>query len=418
MKAQRIIKECQCLPVNVARCYETVSSTDVGISKGRPSSYFMLVHAITGSGMTGVGEMSDLPTDQISRFREASHLTGKPLADVRNGTPLPGMNVAELSREIESALIGQDPFDVKHVLQEFREAHATELAAGDVYYTKAAWAISMVMYDMMGKMLNTPVYELFGGKIRDRLPISWVAYIRPAEFLEDEIEQRLSQGFRAFKLKVGGDPELDMERVGTVRRIAGPDVTIKVDAMASWTVDEAIERIRQLEIHNLLGVETPVSYTEPGKTAAVRSAINVPVIEHIYNAAYGMGLWTEDAVDVLNIMPTMTNGMDQASNFLSLAEVMGRQAVLGSDVELGPGTAAALHLGVSSPAVTFPSDLVGPGLYVDDVITEPFQYDDGCLVVRNLPGLGVKLDLQKARSWECTPESVSEVLDGGHGGNG
>jgi len=417
VKTHQLIKECHCVPVNVARCYETVSSTDVGVSKGTPSSYFMLVHAVTDSGISGVGEMSDLPTEEISRLREASHLTGKPLAEIRNGPALPAMDATKLAAEIDSALLGQDPFDVQHVLHEFRTAHAAELAAGDVYYTKAAWAISMVMYDLMGKMLDAPVYEFFGGKVRDRLPISWVAYIRPAEFLEDEIRQRQSEGFGAFKLKVGADPDLDRERVGTVRRMTGPDAQIKVDAMASWSVEEAITRVRELEGFDLLGVETPVSYTEPKKTAAVRSGIHVPVIEHIYNAAYGMGLWSEDAVDVLNIMPTMTMGMDQSKAFLCLAEMMGRQAVLGSDVELGPGTAAALHLGVSSPAVTFPSDLIGPGMYVDDVVTEPFQYEEGCLVVRERPGLGVELDLKKARTWECSPETLSrprgEETDGG-----
>ena len=75
--------------------------------------------------------------------------------------------------------------------------------------------------------------------------------------------------------------------------------------------------------------------------------------------------------------------------------------LLGSTVELGIGTAAFVHLAVSSENVTVSSDLVGPGILVDDIITEPFRYNkEGKLEPYKNPGLGVILDENKIKKWE------------------
>ena len=73
--------------------------------------------------------------------------------------------------------------------------------------------------------------------------------------------------------------------------------------------------------------------------------------------------------------------------------------LLGSTVEMGPGTAAFVHLAVASRNVTVPSDLVGPGLLVDDICTTPFRYRNGALEPFEGPGLGVELDEEKMNQW-------------------
>ena|GEM_PF-269427 len=404
-----IVKECQCSLVRIPRIYETSSSVTTK-SPSNVASYFLLLHLATDSGITGIGEMSDLPVAMKDRVREASYQTGLAPEAIPCSPALANVDLPLLCNEIESAVRGVNPFDVRYVLQQFRQAHAKEFAVGNVYYSKAILAINMALYDLIGKSLNTPLHNLVGGKIRDRLQVSWVAYIRSVSDLRKEISDKLSEGFRSFKLMMGTDTALDNERVRVVRKMAGSDVTIKLDALGSWTVEEAIQRIDELACFNLQGVETPVSCTDAKKTAAVRAAVNVPLIEHTYNAGYAMALWAEDAADIINVVLMMTSGMDQAKNLLSIAEMMGKQAIIGSAVELGPGTAAALHLGVSSPAVTLPCDLIGPAMCVDDVITEPFRYENGCLIVRDKPGLGVTLDPRKLSAWEYSFEAFSEDL--------
>ena len=81
------------------------------------------------------------------------------------------------------------------------------------------------------------------------------------------------------------------------------------------------------------------------------------------------------------------------------AQTAGILALLGSTIELGPGTAAFLHLAVASPNISVSSDLVSPGLLVDDVCTQPFRYEEGFLRPGDAPGLGRQLDEAKMEKW-------------------
>ena len=77
------------------------------------------------------------------------------------------------------------------------------------------------------------------------------------------------------------------------------------------------------------------------------------------------------------------------------------RVLLGSTVELGPGTAAALAVGLASRAVTEACDLVGPGLLTDDIIAPPLAYDSGHLTAPPHHGLGIALDREKMRKYEA-----------------
>ena len=81
------------------------------------------------------------------------------------------------------------------------------------------------------------------------------------------------------------------------------------------------------------------------------------------------------------------------------AQTAGISALLGSTVEMGPGTAAFVHLAVAAENITVSSDLVSPGLLVDDVCKSPFEYEDGTLRPFAGPGLGVELDEEKMEQW-------------------
>ena len=86
-------------------------------------------------------------------------------------------------------------------------------------------------------------------------------------------------------------------------------------------------------------------------------------------------------------MPTPTKL--RAQRLVHTAQTAGIPALLGSTIELGPGTVAFLHLAVASPTIEVSSDLVSPGLLVDDVCTQSFRFEQGTLRPGDTPGLGV-----------------------------
>ena len=105
------------------------------------------------------------------------------------------------------------------------------------------------------------------------------------------------------------------------------------------------------------------------------------------------------SVDVVNVVVSQSGGVLRSQRLIHVAETAGIPALLGSTIELGPGTAAFVHLAVASKNVTVPSDLVSPELLADDVCAVPFRFEDGVLRPFETPGLGIELDEAKMAQW-------------------
>ena len=123
----------------------------------------------------------------------------------------------------------------------------------------------------------------------------------------------------------------------------------------------------------------------------------MPILEHVSTLEYGLALLKADAVDVFNVATTGAGGLWPARQIVSLAQGADVGVLLGSTVEMGPGTLAQLHLAATVPNLTLPSDLIGPGMYTDDVLSEPLRYREGKLHVPSGAGLGGEVNRDKLR---------------------
>lgn len=360
--------------VRATRRYPTLigaARLDPHAHRAHDQSDFILIRVTTDSGLVGLGEVSDLPE-------------GMRLPD---GTDATAARVAEVLRE---RLVGMDPFALE-ALQE-RMAFRAPPASAPAESRLLTCAADSALYDLMGKATGLPVYQLCGGLVRPDVLVSYVAFIREPELLAQEIEQQVAHGFTAFKLKVGLDPDRDLRALRLAREIAGDGASIKLDANGAWTVDEAIEILRRMERDQPAGIETPI---DPGNLEGmrrVREATGLPLLEHVSTPVQAMRYAQARATDVFNVSCVGCGGILRAKKVLAVAEATGTPCLLGSTVELGVGTAAQLHLAASSPAVTWPSDLVGPLVYTSDVVAESWRWRDGRLAVPADAGLGVTLD--------------------------
>ena len=355
---------------SVDRQYATVIAQEGGEAKRAVSrSHFYFLEVSTDTGLTGWGEISDV---------EPEDLLDEPL---------------EYAQLLAAFMNGRNPFDIQRMHHDF-EQHFDVRKSSLARYARCA--LDMAMYDIQGQSCGRSVHDLLGGAVRQDVVISWVAYIREdLTQLREEIRQKCAQGFTAFKLKVGVEIELDEERVATAREVAGKDVSIKVDANEGWSVAEAVANIRRLDRFKLAGVETPVPREDPLEIAAVRRQVDVPILEHVSDLEYGLALVKAEAVDVFNVATTGAGGIWPARQIVTLAEAANIGVLLGSTVELGPGTLAQLHLAAITPNLTLPSDLIGPGMYREDVLEQPLTYRAGRLMIPSGPGLGGKVSRQR-----------------------
>ena len=142
-------------------------------------------------------------------------------------------------------------------------------------------AIDNALWDVKGKAANMPVYKLLGG-YSDSVPV-YIAggYYEEGKGLEDlaqEMEESVSMGAKAVKMKIGGAPiNEDVERVRVVREAIGPDIDLMVDANAAYRYYEAIKIAKKMEPYDIFWFEEPVNPDDYKGHKLVSQATSIPI---------------------------------------------------------------------------------------------------------------------------------------------
>jgi L-alanine-DL-glutamate epimerase-like enolase superfamily enzyme len=336
-------------------------------------SPFLLVRVNTDEGIHGLGEVSCTP-----RWSGEDQVTA-----------------AHFMRSIFAPLLEhQDPRDIERLTLKMRHALAGHP------FTKAA--VEMALWDILGKASNLPVYRLLGGPVRDFVPTKWsISGVEP-ERAADIAEWAVEQGFRAMKVKVGIDPEQDVARVAAVRKVLGP-LRLGIDANGAWNVETAVRMIRRLQEYEIAFAEQPIAPGNVEALAEVRRSVAVPIVadESVYTAADALQLAHARAADVFSIYIGKSAGIGPARQVAAVAEAAGLVCTIGSNLEMGVGSAAMIHFAMAAPAIAddFPCDIIGPMFYTDELLQEPLPVTGGQARPHEKPGLGVELDEEKVRRY-------------------
>lgn len=334
-------------------------------------SPFLIVNIHTDDGLRGLGEVSCTPRWSGEDSVTAAHFIETTFA------PL---------------LIGQDPRDIELLNGKMRHA---------VYghpFTKAA--LEMALWDILGKSAGLPVYRLLGGPVRESVPTKWsISGVKPSR-AADIARWALERGFRTMKVKVGIDAEQDIDRVRAVRETVGPAVRLGIDANGAWTPAQAVRMIRRLCEFDIYFAEQPVPPGDVAWMADVRKRVEVPIIadESVYTVQDALSLVRADAADVFSIYVGKSGGIGPARKIAAIAEAAGLSCTLGSNLEMGIGSAAMIHLAMATPALgnpEYPCDIIGPFFYTEELLREPLPICGGEARPLEHPGLGVELSLEK-----------------------
>ena len=348
---------------------------EFAIRSGRGGAHtvspFLLVKIHTDEGVSGVGEASCTP-----RWSGEDQVTGAHL----------------IRTYLEPLLLGQDPTQVDELRRKFRLAFAGN------YFTKAA--VEMASWDIAGKAVAKPVYELLGGKVREFVTTKWsVSGVEPDK-AAGIAEWALGEGFKAMKVKVGIDVDGDFARVEAVRKAIGRDIKLGVDANGGWSPDVAPGAIERLKSLGIYFAEQPIPPEDIAFMPDLRKKIGIPLIadESIYTLQDAMVLKRLEAADVFSIYVGKAGGIGPAKDIAEFAQENGIKCTIGSNLELGVGSAAMAHLGMACRGIAaeeFPCDIIGPFYYEDDIVVEPISIKPGKAAPNQRPGLGVELDEAK-----------------------
>ena len=372
------ITDIRCVPVLCPRkrAYGGVTTTALG-----PAAYsdYTIVFVETDDGIIGLGEVDSVFKRRGSLLRH------------------------DLATALVPAVVGEDPFRIAWIVQKM------DRALDGVEEAKAG--IEMALWDIVGKALDTPVYNLLGGKVRDRIPLSYSIPFGPPEDMAKLACERVKWGHRTIKVKVGSeDSARDIAAVKLVRKAIGPDVNLRVDGNMGWqTAKQAIRIIRAMEEYDLELVEQPLAAYDLDGMAAVRRSIGVPLMadESIRNPRSAMQVIRREAADIGNVYVTEAGGLLNASNIFAMCEAAGMPCMIGSMPEFGIGTAAQIHLGVAMTNLGPDSDTCGVLYHQEDLLKTPLRIENGFSYPPEGPGLGVEIDMKVFESWRLAAAAAS-----------
>jgi L-alanine-DL-glutamate epimerase-like enolase superfamily enzyme len=278
---------------------------------------------------------------------------------------------------------GRDADDLNDTCRRVRRAVAGNLAA------KAA--IDVALHDLVARRRGVPLPMLLGGA-----GLTVATDVTVSAGSADEVAkaalERVADGFRALKLKVGIDAASDAAQVLAVREAVGPDVALRLDANQGWTSREAVRVIGRLEDGDadVELVEQPVRAADIDGLGWVTDRVQTPIMadESVFGVPDLVRIIERRAADLVNVKLAKSGGFIPARTLLELAEAHDMGTMIGSMMEthVGVGAAASLAAAVGTTVV---SDL-DAAWWAAKPSDSGLHYADATVVLPDAPGLGVE----------------------------
>lgn len=305
--------------------------------------------------------------------------------------------------DMASVLIGQDPFQIQAHWQTLYQAFHKR---GGVILMAAISGLEIALWDILGQALGVPIYQLLGGKVRDRVRVynnGWFEGLRELDALAQAAQQAVHTGFTALKWNPfhGANGWLSLaqrrqalEEVAAIRQAVGEDVDLMLEAHGLFTPAAAVRIANDLAVYQPFWFEEPVPPEDETAMAFVRQRSPIPIAagERLYGKYEFARLIEARAVDFVQPDITYAGGIFETRLIATLAEA--RYLGFAPHNSGSPvSTAAALQLAACTPNfvilelpthdVPWRADLVEP------LVENPV---DGHLPLPERPGLGVKLN--------------------------
>ncbi len=328
---------------------------------------------------------------------------GEPIVEGRAET------VRAAVEELSSYLIGRDPFRIE---DHFQVLYRSFYRGGPVL-TSAISGIEQALWDIKGRALGVPVYELLGGAARDRVRVySWIGGDRPADMAESAKAQ-VAAGFTAVKMNATEelhyiDSHVKIEaaaaRLATVREGGGVDLGIGMDFHGRVHKSMAKALVRELEPYNPMFIEEPVlpENHEALREVARHTTTPIAMGERMYTRWGFKDLLTDGYVDIVQPDLSHAGGILETRKIAAMAEAF--DVAVAPHCPLGPiALAASLQLDACTPNVFIQEQSLGihynEGSDLLDYLANPgvFDYEDGYVAIPEEPGLGIEIDEEKVR---------------------
>jgi galactonate dehydratase len=349
---------------------------------------WILIQVHTDEGVSGLGEASQSGNDYL---------------------------LMKVLKGLEVQLQGEDPFQIE-VLWE-KMAYELGVYSGDRVIATAISAVDQALWDIKGKVLGVPVWQLLGGSHRERVRV----YANVNRGLQDRSPEgfaaiaqcAVKAGFKAVKCapfdeinchqqdhhSVKSDVDLGLKRISSVRSVIGPDIDLMVDCHSRFDLSLALWVASKVQNHDLFWFEEPVPshHIDDMYELCCQSGLSIAGGESFFGRMGFLDTITRNSMHI--IMPDVKHagGITECKRIAALADI--KQIPVAPHNPAGPiSTAAAVHLAVSIPNFLILEYAFDEVDWRENLIQPIERIEDGFISISNEPGLGIKLDKEVVKA--------------------
>lgn len=350
---------------------------------------WVFVKVLTDSGIYGVGEAT----------LEHQELTVE-------------ASVQELNRH----LVGKDPHDIEAF---YHDTLRNSYWRGGPVLMSAMAGVEMALWDIKGKDLGVPVYQLFGGKVRDKVPCyanGWFAPAKTPEEFAAKAKEAVKKGFKGLKWDPFGSAYLTLSRtefrnamacIEAVVDAVGDQVEILIEGHGRFNVPTAVRLAHAMEDYGVLWFEEPLPPENLEGLAQLkkRSKVSIAAGERSYGRMEYKNFLNMDCADYLQPDVSHSGGISEIRKIAAMAEAY--HLPICPHNPIGPiANAATLQLAACTPNFYLLETMSVDIPYRRELTTENVQFEDGFMHIGNAPGLGIDLKIENFHKYPYQPHDL------------
>ena len=291
-----------------------------------------------------------------------------------------------VAQYLAKALIGKNALDIAHC----------SLAMDKTIFanTSIKSAFDIALHDIASQQAALPLYQFLSGTNNKKIITDYTVSIGEASKMSNDAQKIIDNGFQYIKVKLGESKEKDIERIALIREKIGMDTPIRIDANQGWSVNDAIEILKELGQYNIQHCEEPIASWNFMELRKVKEQAPLPVMADESGLDHNDAKRLIDlkACDMFNIKLGKSSGIFKAEKIIKLAEDANMKLQLGGFLESRMGFTAAAHLALTSDNIIH-YDFDTPLMFVEDPVIGGIAFDNkGVITVPEVAGLGATVD--------------------------
>jgi len=261
--------------------------------------------------------------------------------------------------------------------------------------TTAKSALEIALYDLKAKASKLPLYRMLGGtqtKFSTDITIS----MGEIDKMIADCHNAVALGYDTLKIKIGDNPQKDVERVRAIHDALDKNIKLRLDANQGWTAKESVELLHALEKQDIIAefIEQPVAADDTEGLKYIKERVQTPLLadESIFSVKDARRLLEMQAVDYVNIKLAKTAGISQALKLADLSKEFGVKCMIGCMLEGPISVAAGVHVASAKADIITMLDLDAVSLLASHPVKTNIVFDESKITLSDALGLGVSYE--------------------------